>query len=380
MIADFFNLNGPYSNPAGCVLESQPGSRLAQFHPFLTSATAEMSRTQASTATLTFAAPVDEIGFWNIQDSDEISIREPIRILAQFSPFETVPVFEGYLTRLSASFPENRGTAQVTASCSDNTILLDGTHHRNTSHDEPVMDDVNFVSRVALAKGLLPDSDNENGPIRFTQAQNSTDAAFLFERACQNGFEFYARGRTLYFGPMRLDAEPQPTIKVYAGRQTNCIRFDVDHDGYKADRISVNTAAAIGDGVETRQVESNLEVLGTRPALNRNAPMGENHWFMTRSLTPDIEQAEAAAQVLVNEDAMCVRANGELDGALYRHVLVAGQPVGVSGAGETYDGRFYVDSVEHNFSDQGYRQKFQLMRNGLGDDLSAFSPRISPAL
>jgi hypothetical protein len=39
--------------------------------------------------------------------------------------------------------------------------------------------------------------------------------------------------------------------------------------------------------------------------------------------------------------------------------------VGVRGAGLTYDGLYYVDSVTHNIQRGQYKQSFQLSRDGL---------------
>ena len=66
---------------------------------------------------------------------------------------------------------------------------------------------------------------------------------------------------------------------------------------------------------------------------------------------------------------MKVRAEGELDGSLYGHVLRVGEPVPLDGVGERYGGTYYVDSVSHRFSMEGYRQTFTLLRNAYGDDI-----------
>jgi hypothetical protein len=39
--------------------------------------------------------------------------------------------------------------------------------------------------------------------------------------------------------------------------------------------------------------------------------------------------------------------------------------VGVRGAGPTYDGLYYVDSVTHNIKPGEYKQSFTLSRDGL---------------
>ena len=74
-----------------------------------------------------------------------------------------------------------------------------------------------------------------------------------------------------------------------------------------------------------------------------------------------MEEARARAQAKANENAWKVKANGELDGFLYGHVLLTHKLVGVYGVGETY-------TVSHTFDQNGYRQSFNLLRNATGQD------------
>ena len=45
------------------------------------------------------------------------------------------------------------------------------------------------------------------------------------DRAEANGYECYTRAGTLYFKPAQLDEDPQPSIMVYKGERSNCLRF-----------------------------------------------------------------------------------------------------------------------------------------------------------
>ena len=81
-----------------------------------------------------------------------------------------------------------------------------------------------------------------------------------------------------------------------------------------------------------------------------------------------MEEARSRAQAKANENAWKVKADGELDGSLYGHVLLTHKLVGVYGVGETYSGLYYVDSVSHIFDQNGYRQSFKLLRNATGQD------------
>ena len=55
--------------------------------------------------------------------------------------------------------------------------------------------------------------------------------------------------------------------------------------------------------------------------------------------------------------------------------LSRGDIVGVYGVGDTYGGLYYVDSVTHSFSRNGYRQSFKLKRNATGSGRTPASSR-----
>ena len=50
----------------------------------------------------------------------------------------------------------------------------------------------------------------------------------------------------------------------------------------------------------------------------------------------------------------------------YGDVLRAKRPILVRGAGAQFSGTYYVQSVTHNLSPDGYTQKFSLKRNAVG--------------
>jgi hypothetical protein len=70
---------------------------------------------------------------------------------------------------------------------------------------------------------------------------------------------------------------------------------------------------------------------------------------------------------------MKVTAEGEVDGSLYGSVMRVAQPIELDGVGTTFSGTYYVDAVTHRFNDRGYRQRFTILRNAFGDNLSSAS-------
>ena len=168
---------------------------------------------------------------------------------------------------------------------------------------------------------------------------------------------------------MRLTLAPQDNIMVYAGRDTNCINFSLTDDGHLPDKVAYDIAAREGDQNESEEIEPDLELLGTTPATSADSGLGDFVWRLSRSGESTPEEAAARALAKANENAMKITATGELDGTLYGHVLRVGEPVGVDGIGQRYGGIYYIDTVNHRFDIDGYRQTFTLLRNAYGDNL-----------
>jgi hypothetical protein len=90
----------------------------------------------------------------------------------------------------------------------------------------------------------------------------------------------------------------------------------------------------------------------------------------------DLPPDELANRVLgfMMEGSDAVSASGSLDVIRYGHILQARGLVGVRGAGITYDGMYYVNSVTHSIKRGEYKQNFQLSRDGLISQTPAVLP------
>jgi hypothetical protein len=192
-------------------------------------------------------------------------------------------------------------------------------------------------------------------------------------RAEANGYELYFRAGAMYFGPMQLDADPQPTIMVYAGIDTNCLSFSVTSDGHLPNKVAFTMAPVEGTETTYHEIGPDLPSLGNEPADAGGDGLKEFTWLLSHEGAFDQEELTARAQQRVNAFALRVHAEGELDGTLYGHVLLPGLPVAVDGPGDWLGGVYYVDRVSHRLNLDGYRQQISLLRNAYGDNLDAGS-------
>lgn len=370
MLLDF--LSAKERAPAECLVKVN-GQEITALYPFLLEITVQCGRAEAATASLTFETRRDELGRWTVQDAELLTPWAPVEIHAAFG-HRTEEVMRGYIREVKLDTPQDAGAAQVRVECQDDSIRLDREHHRKTwgSSTLPSSDRL-LLMEILSGYGLLPHPDNEGGQDRLVGiAQDDTDIKFLKSRAEFNGYELIFREGLVYFGPMRLDADPQDTLLIYAGADTNCLSLTAQVNGHQADAVAYDAPAESGDGVSPSTVDPNLTVLGRQRADSRAAGLEPFVWRLQAEAGADANRLQALAQQKANElDIQRVHAEGELDGTLYGHVLQAGLPVGVDGLGDWLSGIYYVDTVTHTFNPQGYRQRFTLLRNALGDNLGA---------
>jgi phage protein D len=351
---------------------------ITDLYPMLTEVRVEMSRAQADVATLMFDSRRDASGRWRVQDAGTLEEWAPIQIDARFGAVEQ-EVFRGYIRKVEADYPPEAAAATVTVTCQDESLALDRAHRRRTwGAQRPTSDLAVLVQILGEHPGLALDPASAGGLSGLSLTQDASDIRFLTERAEANGYELIVRRGTLYFGPPRLDAPLQPTILVHAGPDTNAYRFNATVDAHQPDRVAFEMAAEEGTSTVSETVDPDLPLLGSSPATSRRAGLQDFVWRMGRQ-AGSREELRARAQGLANERSMRVRAEGELDGSVYRHVLLPGLLVGVDGVGRRLGGRYYVDHVTHRFTTEGYRASFVLLRNGHGNDLStAFTDRLAP--
>lgn len=364
--------------PAECIVELD-GGEIDDMYPALVEVVVNADRSRAATATLVLETRRLEDGTWTVQDDRRFKPWVSVKIEAAFGN-ESQEVMRGFVKDVRADYPADKGAAKVTVTCQDHSLLLDREHIEQTwGEDTPATDGAIAAEIASRNKLQLLDTPGEGQTVEALN-QNTTDIRFLQRRAQANGYDIIFREGKLYFGEMRLDAETQPTLLVYAGPDTNCISFNIQDDGHKPDKVAYHVAADAGSESTPTEVTPNLRVLGNEPADSTTAGLNNFVWRPQRQGVSDETQMEAIAQQMANEQSMKIAVNGELDGSMYGHVLLVDEPVGVDGVGERYSGTYLVDAATHRFDVNGYKVSFRLLRNAYGDDLGETSNPLAGVL
>ena len=105
---------------------------------------------------------------------------------------------------------------------------------------------------------------------------------------------------------------------------------------------------------------------GPRPPLARQpaTPLRKTISRDTSNLTPAEAALRGRSSISSSSDAVTV--TGELDAKRYGQALLSRRLVGVRGAGDNYDGNYYVKQVTHKIALGEYTQSFTLTREGRG--------------
>ena len=331
------------------------------------------SRKGPAVATIELTCYRDEAGRWPVIDNGYFVRWKPIRLEVDFDAFSQ-HLLSGYILKLTPEFPEDRSEAKLTVEIQDETAVLDRQEKERVwpgdGSDQPVSD-VLIIQTVSAdyVQGLSVSPFSAEGQTSQTLNQTKTDYAFLLERAEASAFEFRIVDGEIYFGPPQLADTPQPALLVYAGGDSNTISFKVEDSADAPEAANVaSTDVASGEATNNRLVPD-LPLLGDVAVETGD---GVPSYELRVSPQGDLPEASlrALAQGQINEASLSIKAECEIDGTLYGHVLLPGHLVEVGGVGNRYGGAWYVDSVEHELDDLGYRQKAVLLRNGVGREVS----------
>ncbi len=363
-------LDPGFRQPASCLIEvGEDFADIGIIADLVMEVEITTSRAEAATGTIIIEDRRKEDGQWIAADSGLFTRWAPIKVSADFQT-HTEEIFRGFIVQPKPSYPNSGGECRLELQVQDESAALDREHMRTIWGDAAPMSDKDILTALIAPLGLSADPESGTGQSSRSLSQDATPIVFLRERAAANGYDLiFSEGR-VYFGPKRLEGEAQAPIMVYAGRSTNCLSLEIADDGQRPDAVTFDHAPQ-EEGAQplTETVTPDVPALGTSPVADEGASLGTpSVWRVSREGDETEEELRARAQALVNEHSFRIRANGEIDGSLYGHVLKPGRTVTVDGTGCRYGGTYFADKVVHRFSTDGYKQQFELMRNATGED------------
>lgn len=172
---------------------------------------------------------------------------------------------------------------------------------------------------------------------------------------------------TAYFGPEVNLPIPQPALSINMDAHTNVEALSFSMDGL-AKKLRVYTILdPITKKITIPIPVPNVNVLKPPMGIRPTQPL----WKAGFADEFAKDQPDKALQKIMGDimssakNPPAVKGNGSLDVMRYKGILRSGMMVGVRGAGNAYDGLYYVDSVTHDIKPGQYKQNFTISRDGL---------------
>jgi hypothetical protein len=205
-------------------------------------------------------------------------------------------------------------------------------------------------------------------PIERIPTQKGSDLAYISQLAHEAGYVFYMDPLPIpgtcraYWGPEIKVGTPQPALNTDMDIFTNVesLAFSFDKDSKKMPVVFIqNQATKVPIPIPIPDITPLNPPLGLVPPL----PPKLKFLSDTAKLSPLGAVMQGMAYASRHSDA--VTGEGSLNVTRYGRVLKARQLVGVRGAGDAFNGLYYVKSVTHHIEHGKYKQNFSLARNGL---------------
>jgi hypothetical protein len=283
-------------------------------------------------------------------------------------------ISDGVVTNHEISPSSEPGQSKLTLTGSDLSVLMDLTEEKVSYIAMPDSAILEMMIAKYSMYGIVPVvvpplADSPRNPSDGSISQTSTDLSFIKQLAGNCGYTFYVEPgpapltSVAYFGPdVRLPI-PQPALSVNSDWATNCDSLSFSLNGLSKQ----TTVITILDPVERKypipiplpSIDALNPPLGARPTLPAKLRYADDVSNLTA------EAALQRAYGLMREGANAVTGSGSLSVSRYGNILRSRMLVGVRGAGVTYDGMYYVESVTHDIKRGEYKQSFSVSRDGL---------------
>lgn len=205
-------------------------------------------------------------------------------------------------------------------------------------------------------------------PVDRIPVHQGTDLAYLNKMAEEVGYVFYvepgpAPGANMaYWGPEIKAGVPQSALNINMDAHTNVETLSFSYDG-----ASKVTPIVFIQNEETKApIPIPIPDIGPlNPPLGAIPPFPARFEMMNNTANLSPIQAVALGLAKAAKSAEALTGTGSLDVLRYGGILKSRGLVGVRGAGQAFDGLYFVRKVTHRIKRGEYKQDFTLTRNGL---------------
>ncbi|MGH1403989.1 MAG: hypothetical protein ACRBDL_07075 [Alphaproteobacteria bacterium] len=298
----------------------------------------------------------------------------------------THTLIDGIITRQDITQSSTPGQSSLTVTGMDLTQVMDQIDLTGVPMPAmPTFAQVNVILAPYMVYGIVPtviptvQLANFN-PAKSVPARQGTDYAHVTRLASEAGYVFYIyhddnQGENVaYWGPEVQLGEVQKSLSVNMDTDSNVDSISFGYDGiskplytlmHKDDDVSGLTIPIPLPGVNPLSPPLGPELIAPRKfvQINHKERKTEDDDAMAKSSLPEVIMRGLSKAA---RGANVVNASGSLDVLRYGGLLRARHLVGVRGAGDRYNGFYYVDKTTTTLKPGSIQQSFSLKRNAHG--------------
>ncbi|HNN93887.1 MAG TPA: contractile injection system protein, VgrG/Pvc8 family [Pseudomonadota bacterium] len=318
---------------------------------------------------LSFSLQRDDEADYSLLSSELLSPLRRIVIGLEIGDSQ-ITLMDGVISHYQLS-PDAQSLGQATLALSgrDLGVLMDLEQRDRPFPNQSDADIVRQVLSDYAKLGLQPEvKSTGHGRSRHdrTLHQYETDLRYVQRLAQNNGFVFtlqpQAAGQVrAYFGPRETSDGVLPALTVGLGPGSNVRSLNFSFDPL----VAVNTIGHTPDHENRRSRKTVHDEPPPEPLSAHPAPALRTVRLRQVGRRSPAD-ADRAAQAQRQNQPDAVVGSGEVDGAHYGAFIVAGRQIIVRGAGDTYDGLYWVRRVTHRVAPGSYTQQISIGREGTG--------------
>ncbi len=209
--------------------------------------------------------------------------------------------------------------------------------------------------------------------------QQVTDLEHLKIMADRYGFVFYivpgpvAEKNVAYWGPPKWEGTRQKALSTNMGPHSNVETINFSYDSLAPILVKGNVQDRKTNQIKPVETSSSkLKKISKNSALESQSKVRLK--LLLQKSGQDLKEAMALAQGMTDASLQKVStAEGTLNTYRYGDLLLPRKLVDLRGAGQGYDGEWYVKKVTHKIQRGEYKQSFILTKEGTGSKFSKVS-------
>lgn len=284
-------------------------------------------------------------------------------------------LMDGIVTRHELAPSNSPGQSTLTITGEDLSVLMDIVEMPFMRYPAtPAIGQIYLILAKYAAFGVIPLAippfiNDVPIPTQKIPTHKGTDLAYLKKLAGEHGYVFYVEpgplpGQSIaYWGPDIRIPVPQSALGVDMDAATNVEQLSFSLDGLAKKIIVVTVYDPVSGTIPITVPIPNINMfkppLGARPTVPAKVEFPD---YLSKEPMPNVVNKVLG---ILARSSDAITATGSLDVVRYGKILRNRMVVGVRGAGLTYDGLYYVNSVTHAIKRGEYKQRFQLSRDGL---------------